>query len=38
MDTNYTVAIASVFGLVVLLTGMVTFVLTRPTDPFPNQR
>jgi hypothetical protein len=38
MDTNYTVAIASVFALVVVLTGMVTFVLTRPTEPFPNQR
>jgi hypothetical protein len=38
MDTNYTVAIASVVALVVVLTGMVAFVLTRPTEPFPNQR
>jgi len=38
METNYTIAIASVFGLVVVLTGMVAFVLTRPTEPFPNQR
>jgi hypothetical protein len=38
MDTNYTVAIASVFALVVVLTGMVAFVLTRPTEPFPSQR
>jgi hypothetical protein len=38
MDTNYTVAIASVFALVVVLTGMVAFVMTRPTEPFPNQR
>jgi hypothetical protein len=38
MDTNYPVAIVSVFALVVVLTGMVAFVLTRPTEPFPNQR
>ena len=38
MATSYTAAIASVFGLVVLLTAMVAFVLTRPTVPFPNQR
>ena len=38
MESNYTVAIASVLGLVVVLTAMVAFVLTRPTEPFPNQR
>jgi hypothetical protein len=38
MATSYTAAIASVFGLVVLLTAMVAFVLTRPTESFPNQR
>ena len=38
MATSYTVAIASVFGLVVLLSAMVAFVLTRPTEPVPNQR
>jgi hypothetical protein len=32
MNTDYTVAIASVVGLVVLLTGMTVFVLSRPSD------
>jgi|GEM_PF-6516494 hypothetical protein len=38
METNYTTAIASVIALVVLLTAMVAFVLTRPTEPFPTKR
>jgi hypothetical protein len=32
MDTDYTASIAAVFALVVVLTGMVTFMLTRPSD------
>ena len=32
MGTDYTTAIAAVFALVVLLTGMVIFMLTRPSD------
>jgi len=32
MDTDYTAAITSVIALVLVLTGMVTFVLTRPSD------
>jgi len=32
METDYTVAIASVIGLVVLFTGMVAYLLTRPSD------
>jgi hypothetical protein len=33
--TDYTVAIASVLGLVVVLTGMTVFVLSRPSDLSP---
>jgi hypothetical protein len=32
MDADYTAAITSVIALVLVLTGMVTFVLTRPSD------
>ena len=32
MQTDYTTAIAAVIGLVVLLTGMTVFLLTRPSD------
>ncbi len=32
MDTNYTAAIGAVVGLIVVLTGMVVFVLSRPSD------
>ncbi len=32
MATDYTPAITAVVALVVLLTGMVTFVLSRPSD------
>ena len=32
MATDYTAAITSVAALVLVLTGMVAFVLTRPTD------
>ena len=35
MGTDYTTAIACVFGLVVVFTGMVTFLLTRPSDLAP---
>ncbi len=35
MDTNYTAAIASVVALVVVLTTMVAFVLSRPSDLNP---
>jgi hypothetical protein len=35
MSTDYTSAIAGVVGLVVLLTAMVGFVLTRPSDMAP---
>ena len=35
METDYTAAIAGVTALVVLLTGMVAFVLTRPNDMAP---
>jgi hypothetical protein len=38
MGTDYTVAITSVLALVVVLTGMVTFVLTRPSDLEPKTR
>jgi preprotein translocase subunit Sss1 len=38
METDYTIAIASVIGLVLLLTGMVGFVLTRPTDYASDKR
>jgi hypothetical protein len=32
MDTDYSAAITSVIALVLVLTRMVTFVLTRPSD------
>jgi hypothetical protein len=38
MGTDYTTAIASVIGLIVLLTGMTAFLLTRPSDLGPNPR
>ena len=37
MGTDYTAAIASVIGLIVLLTGMTVFVLKRPSDLAPHQ-
>jgi hypothetical protein len=38
MDTDYTTAITSVVALVLVLTGMVTYVLTRPSDLAPRTR
>jgi hypothetical protein len=38
MDTDYTAAITSVIALVLVLTGMVTYVLTRPSDLAPKTR
>jgi hypothetical protein len=38
MGTDYTTAITSVVALVLVLTGMVTFVLTRPSDLSPKIR
>jgi hypothetical protein len=35
MSTDYTTAIVAVIGLVVVLTGMTTFMLTRPSDLTP---
>lgn len=35
---NHTPAIASLVGLIVLFTGMVVVVLSRPSDLAPNQR
>ena len=35
MSTDYTTAVAAVIGLVVLLTGMTAFMLTRPSDLNP---
>jgi hypothetical protein len=35
MSTDYSAAIFSVIALVVLLTGMVGFVLSRPSDLAP---
>jgi hypothetical protein len=32
MSTDYTTAIAAVIALVVVLTGMTTYVLSRPSD------
>lgn len=32
MSTDYTAATAAVIGLVVVLTGMVTYLLSRPCD------
>ena len=36
MGTGYTAAITAVVGLVVLLTGMTVFVLSRPSDLAPS--
>ena len=38
MGTDYTAAITSVIALVVVLTGMVAYVLTRPSDLAPKTR
>jgi hypothetical protein len=38
METDYTTAIISVAALVLVLTGMVTYVLTRPSDLAPKTR
>jgi hypothetical protein len=38
MSTDYTAAITIVVALVVVLTGMVTFVLNRPSDLAPRIR
>ena len=38
METDYTAAITSVVALVLVLTGMVTYVLTRPSDLAPKTR
>jgi hypothetical protein len=38
METDYTTAIISVVALVLVLTGMVTYVLTRPSDLAPKTR
>ena len=35
MSTDYSTAIAAVIGLVVVLTGMTAFLLTRPSDLAP---
>lgn len=35
MNTDYTAAITAVFALVVGLSGMVIFVISRPTDLAP---
>ena len=35
MSTDYSLAIAAVIALVVLLTGMTAFVLSRPSDLSP---
>ena len=35
MSTDYSAAIAGVTGLVILLTGLVAFVLSRPSDLAP---
>jgi hypothetical protein len=36
METNYAAAIAGVTALVILLTAMTAFVLSRPTDLAPH--
>jgi hypothetical protein len=35
MSTDYTAAIAAVIGLVVVLTSMTAYMLTRPSDVTP---
>jgi hypothetical protein len=37
MNTDYTAAISAVAGLVVILTAMVAFVLSRPSDLAPSR-
>ena len=36
MNTDYSTAIAAVFGLVVVLSGMTAYLLTRPSDLAPS--
>ena len=38
MGTDYTLAISAVIGLVVLLTGMTVYVLSRPSDLAPTSQ
>ena len=38
MQTDYTAAITGLVGLVVVLTGMVGYMLTRPSDLAPTSR
>jgi hypothetical protein len=38
MQTDYSTAITAVVALVVLLTGMTTYVLSRPSDLAPRTR
>lgn len=38
MQTDYTAAIVFVIALVVVLSGMTTYVLSRPTDLTPRAR
>jgi hypothetical protein len=38
MSTDYTVAITVVIALVVVLTGMTTYVLSRPSDLAPRNQ
>jgi hypothetical protein len=38
MGTDYSIAITAVIALVVLLTGMTTYVLSRPSDLAPRTR
>ena len=38
MNTDYTAAVATVIALVVVLGGMTTYVLSRPTDLSPRIR
>lgn len=38
MSTDYIVAITVVIALVVVLTGMTTYVLSRPSDLAPRNR
>ncbi len=37
METDYTFAIAATTALVLLLTGMTAFMLTRPSDLSPSK-
>ncbi len=38
MSTDYTAAITGLIAVVVLLTGMVVYVLSRPSDLAPRNR